>query len=156
MTAQMTFIWIGELKKSHFQEPVALYWKRLQHYYRVHEICLKDASGRLSPEQRRDKESTAVEDRLGNRDAPICLDQRGRSFSSEAFAEQLSSWLQDGSMRPCFIIGGAFGLSPQLLGKARLCLSLSPLTFPHELARLILLEQVYRAATILHNHPYHH
>jgi 23S rRNA (pseudouridine1915-N3)-methyltransferase len=155
MAAQITFIWIGQLKNSVFVEPVALYWQRLQRYYRLREVCLKDASGRLPAKQRVEQESQAVLNALDDRDTPICLDHQGKALASTAFAQYLRSWLEEPNKRPCFIIGGAFGLSRQLKQRSRLVLSLGPLTFPHELARLILLEQVYRAATILHNHPYH-
>lgn len=156
MAVKINFIWIGHLKKGAFHEAVSLYWKRLSRYYRIREICLKDSSGRLPPEKRVELESKAVKDNLDGGDIPICLDHQGQSFTSGIFARYLDSWLQEPNKKPCFIIGGAFGLSPELKKSSRLLLSLGPLTLPHELARLVLIEQVYRAATILHGHPYHH
>ena len=84
----------------------------------------------------------------------ICLDLNGRSYPSEAFASQLQTWRQSND-KLCFIIGGAFGLSPELVESCDACLSLSKMTLSHPLCRVILAEQIYRSWTIWHNHPYH-
>lgn len=85
----------------------------------------------------------------------VALDERGKSFGSEAFARQIARWRDDGRAGVSFVIGGADGLDPGLVGDADLTLSFSPLTWPHQLVRIMLAEQLYRTTTILSGHPYH-
>ena len=85
----------------------------------------------------------------------VVLDEHGKSISSQAFATQLGRWRDDGRPAASFIIGGADGHGRELLASADLTLSFSPLTWPHQLVRIMLAEQLYRATTILSGHPYH-
>ena len=85
----------------------------------------------------------------------IALDERGKSLGSEAFAARLGRWRDDGRAALSFVIGGADGLDPAFVASADLTLSFSPLTWPHQLVRIMLAEQLYRATTILSGHPYH-
>ena len=85
----------------------------------------------------------------------VCLDRQGEALSSAALAELLAKWRDGGAEGVAFLIGGADGLPPQTLAKAAKAISLGPMTLPHGLARIVLAEQIYRAATILAGHPYH-
>jgi 23S rRNA (pseudouridine1915-N3)-methyltransferase len=85
----------------------------------------------------------------------VALDEHGRTMASEPFASQLARWRDDGRPAASFIIGGADGLDPDFVRSADLVLSFSPLTWPHQLVRIMLAEQLYRATTILSGHPYH-
>jgi len=85
----------------------------------------------------------------------VALDERGKSVASEAFARQIGRWRDDGRPAASFVIGGADGLDPDFVARADLVLSFSPLTWPHQLVRIMLAEQLYRATTILAGHPYH-
>lgn len=85
----------------------------------------------------------------------VALDERGRAIASEALAHQLGRWRDDGRPAVSFVIGGADGLDPDFVAAADLVLSFSPLTWPHQLVRIMLAEQLYRATTILAGHPYH-
>ncbi|HEY0853738.1 MAG TPA: 23S rRNA (pseudouridine(1915)-N(3))-methyltransferase RlmH [Devosia sp.] len=85
----------------------------------------------------------------------VALDERGKTQGSEAFANQLARWRDDGRPAVSFVIGGADGLDPDFVKAADLTLSFSPLTWPHQLVRIMLAEQLYRATTILSGHPYH-
>ena len=85
----------------------------------------------------------------------VCLDRQGEALSSTALAELLAKWRDGGAEGVAFLIGGANGLPPQTLAKAAKAISLGPMTLPHGLARIVLAEQIYRAATILAGHPYH-
>ncbi len=85
----------------------------------------------------------------------IALDEHGKTMPSAAFALQLGRWRDDGRPAVSFLIGGADGLSPDLVRSADVTLSFSPLTWPHQLVRIMLAEQLYRATTILSGHPYH-
>ena len=84
----------------------------------------------------------------------VAMDENGRDWTSEQFADSLSSW-RDEARQPAFVLGGADGLDPQFKQQAPLCLRLSSMTLPHALARVVLVEQIYRAWSILSAHPYH-
>jgi 23S rRNA (pseudouridine1915-N3)-methyltransferase len=85
----------------------------------------------------------------------IALDERGKTLGSDDFAKRLARWRDDGKQAVSFVIGGADGLDPGFVANADLTLSFSPLTWPHQLVRIMLAEQLYRATTILSGHPYH-
>ena len=85
----------------------------------------------------------------------VALDERGKSIGSAAFASQIGRWRDDGRPAASFVIGGADGLDPAFVARADLVLSFSPLTWPHQLVRIMLAEQLYRVTTILSGHPYH-
>jgi len=85
----------------------------------------------------------------------VALDERGKSITSEAFASQLGRWRDDGRPAATFVIGGADGIEPEFARSADLLLSFSPMVWPHQLVRIMLAEQLYRATTILSGHPYH-
>jgi 23S rRNA (pseudouridine1915-N3)-methyltransferase len=85
----------------------------------------------------------------------VALDERGKLINSQALAERIARWRDDGKAAVSFVIGGADGLSPDFVSSADLVLSFSPLTWPHQLVRIMLAEQLYRATTILSGHPYH-
>ena len=156
MASGIKFIWIGKLKTTYWTAAQEHYWKRLSRYHRLEEVTLKDSPSHLPEIKRAERESQAIQARLAPRDLAICLDTSGTAMSSVRLARHLRVWTQDRNRSPCFIIGGPFGLSQDLLDTSQTVLSFGPLTLPHELARIILLEQLYRAATLNHNHPYHH
>ena len=85
----------------------------------------------------------------------VALDEHGRTLGSDDFAQRLAHWRDDGKQALSFVIGGADGLDPAFVKAAHLTLSFSPLTWPHQLVRIMLAEQLYRATTILSGHPYH-
>ena len=85
----------------------------------------------------------------------VALDERGKSLTSEAFANQLGRWRDDGRPAVGFVIGGADGIDPDFVSRADLVVSFSPMVWPHQLVRIMLAEQLYRATTILSGHPYH-
>ena len=110
----------------------------------------------LSEIDLRKKEAATLLEWLNKDDYLVALDERGRPLSSEGLADFLQARANDGTKQVVFLIGGAFGLDETILKRADLTWSLSNLTFPHQLVRLILAEQVYRACTILKNEKYHH
>jgi 23S rRNA (pseudouridine1915-N3)-methyltransferase len=132
---------VGKVRKGWLNEGVALYRKRLPG---LEVVELRD--GGMA------REAEAIRAALRPEEQLVALTEEGRSFSSEGLARQLQG---SGSGRLAFVIGGADGLDPALRAEARWQLSLSPLTFPHELARLLLLEQLYRALSIQQGGPYH-
>lgn len=154
--AVLRCIWIGKPKEPFFRDAAQHYLRRLQGFFTVEIVELKDAPGKLPPGERVLSEGRAILSRVGPRDRLIGLDERGEQASSRRLAERLSRWTEDANSRPCFVVGGAFGLSDEVRAAAHGLLSLGTLTLPHELARVVLLEQLYRAATILKGLPYHH
>ena len=132
---------VGKVRKGWVQEGVALYLKRLQG---LQVVELKDST----PE----KEAEAIRSSLRADEWPVMLMEQGTPLASIPFAQRLERL---GNERLAFVIGGADGLTDELKAAARWQLSLSPMTFPHELARLLLLEQLYRAQAILQGSPYH-
>jgi 23S rRNA (pseudouridine1915-N3)-methyltransferase len=140
-----------------FADPLTEYEKRLGRYfnYRVVEIREQTAGGATSPARVMGEEGKRILAKLPAGYQLVALDRRGESWSSE----RLAAFLDDAALRAmpgvAFAIGGAFGLSDDVLARADRRLSLSDLTFPHEMARVILTEQLYRAGTIQRGEPYH-
>lgn len=132
---------VGKVRKGWLSEGVALYLKRLPG---LEVVELRDAGMA--------REAEAITAALRPEERLVVLTEEGESFSSTALARRLEG---SGSERLAFVIGGADGLEPALRARASWRLSLSPLTFPHELARLLLLEQLYRALSIQQGGPYH-
>ena len=132
---------VGKVRKGWVLEGIATYLKRLPG---LQVVELRDAG--------KAKEADAVLAALQPGEQLVVLAEEGQTFASPAFAERLEG---SGSERLVFVIGGAEGIDPALKARASWKLSLSPMTFPHELARLLLLEQLYRALTIQQGGPYH-
>ena len=146
---------VGHVKTPHWREAAAHYKKRLSHFLRLEEVEVKDADAKLPPDVRKEQETGRLLKLLRPSDIPLCLDERGTYHDSRGFAELIRRFSDIGK-HPCFIIGGAYGLSEAATATAARRLSLGPMTFPHELARVVLLEQIYRAETILAGTGYHH
>jgi 23S rRNA (pseudouridine1915-N3)-methyltransferase len=104
---------------------------------------------------RKSDEAKALSVQLPAAGLVVALDERGKTLGSDDFAQRLSRWRDDGKQAVSFVIGGADGLDPAFVRAADLTLSFSPLTWPHQLVRIMLAEQLYRATTILSGHPYH-
>lgn len=153
---RIRFIWVGKLKKGWWQEAAGEYLRRIGPQLPCDEATVKDAPAHLDPEAKRVWEGERILEKLGPHDFPVALDEHGKTMTSPALAKKLTAWTEDPATAPCFIVGGAYGLSDAVLAACRARLSLSPMTFPHELARVILLEQVYRALSIAKGSPYHH
>jgi 23S rRNA (pseudouridine1915-N3)-methyltransferase len=149
-------ICIGKLKKAYWQDAAKTYIQRLKKSYSMTIIELKDGPNHLQPEQRMQVEAQAIQKKASPQDWFVCLDSKGETISSQQLAARLRSWHTTPGRTPCFVLGGAYGLPESLTAKCKMLLSFGPMTLPHELARIVLLEQLYRATTIISNHPYHH
>ncbi len=152
-------LFIGALKAEYFKNACDHYLTSLRRYVNVDERIIKDINPRRtgkSEAKRMSLEGEALLSKLEDRDLPICLDVTGKAVSSPKLASLLQGWLESEARVPCFIIGGPFGMDEAVLKKSVFRLSLGPITLPHELARVVLLEQLYRACTIMRNIPYHH
>ncbi|SDB49815.1 23S rRNA (pseudouridine1915-N3)-methyltransferase [Desulfonatronum thiosulfatophilum] len=147
---------VGRLKTPHWVAAAEHYVKLISRFTRLDQSVVKDAPGHLSPEARNEFEGRALLVGLGPKDLLLGLDVRGHAYSSEGFSAAMAQWLEDPVRRPCFVIGGAYGLSPPVLDRSDRLISLGTMTLPHELARVVLFEQIYRAMTILRGTGYHH
>jgi 23S rRNA (pseudouridine1915-N3)-methyltransferase len=149
------FLFVGQAKTPFFRQAEDHYLEAAGHSIATVRQVVKDArSG--NPEDRVRAEGREILARLAPRDFPVVLDGRGKMYDSKALAARLGAMVEDPGRAPCFIVGGAYGLSDEVLARAGEVLSLGPGTLPHELARVVLLEQVYRALSILRGAPYHH
>ncbi len=120
----------------------------------LHEVAGGVRRGQADPERIRAEEAQRLRSALPRRAYRIALDQRGQRMDSQAIAERLREWNRAGD-EIAFLVGGAEGLAGELIAECEERWSLSPLTLPHALVRIVLAEQLYRAVSILHNHPYH-
>ena len=148
---------IGKTEEAYLSEGQKVYEKRLQHYCNFETVYLTPppAIQKLPANRLKTKESELIQKHLKPGDYLILLDEKGRQFRSVEMASWLGKFQVSGIRRIVFITGGAFGFHESLYQLANEKLSLSSLTFPHQLVRLIFLEQLYRAFTILRNEPYH-
>jgi 23S rRNA (pseudouridine1915-N3)-methyltransferase len=151
---------VGRLKQGPERELAAEYRKRAEQVGRAFglrdiEIVEIRESKASDAERRRSEESIAITNVIPARAVVVMLDQRGTSLDSAALAGTLREWRAEDRPAVCFIIGGADGLAASLHGQARLRLAFGAATWPHQLVRVMLLEQLYRAGTILAGHPYH-
>lgn len=108
-----------------------------------------------SADARKTEEARAILGAMDGKSLAVVLDERGKSLSSEDFADRIGAWRDMGRPGLALVIGGADGLDPDLRQKADLVLSFSPMTWPHQIVRIMIAEQLYRATTILSGHPYH-
>ena len=149
---------IGKNNEPYIKEGVEDFTKRISKYYPVEWtiIPLPKNSGMMSEMDLKKKEGETVLQWLKQDDYLVALDEHGKQFLSEGLSEFLQERASASTKNLVFLIGGAFGLDAAVLKRAQMKWSLSQLTFPHQLVRLILAEQVYRACTILQNEKYHH
>jgi len=153
--SQILLLAVGKLKLTENKSLCQNYLERLSHYTKFEMIEVPDASG-LDPDRQKIKESESLVEKIKAGDFVILLDETGKEFTSRAFAEKIQSLYNAAHKRIVFVMGGAYGLSDALKKRGQLTLALSQLTLPHELARVVFLEQLYRAHTILKGEKYHH
>ncbi len=156
----ITIISVGKLKEKYLKAGIAEYLKRMKSYANVKIIEVSDepAGNNLSAkeiEQVKEIEGQKIIEKIPERSEVIALDLRGKQLSSEEFAEHIDETMTYGSSHIVYIIGGSHGLSNEVLKQTQLKISFGKLTYPHQLMRLVLVEQIYRAFKILNNEPYH-
>ncbi len=147
---------VGRLSEDWLKQGAAEYLKRLQRHYSIEIVELKEEQGQLKDVAglvRR--EGARILERIPADAVAIVLDEKGKQISSEGLAERLQEEMLHAGRDWCLVIGGPYGLDPAVRSRADLLLSLSKMTLTHQMARLLLLEQLYRSGTILRNEPYH-
>ena len=151
---------VGKLKEKYLKDGIAEYTKRISRFSKLEMIELSDER---TPDKASESENQKILEiegqrilsKVGDRDFVIVLAIEGKTFSSEEFSQQLEEASIKGFSTPTFIIGGSLGLAPIVKKRANLSVSFGRLTLPHQLMRLVLVEQIYRAFTIQQGSPYH-
>ena len=157
---RVTIIAVGRMKSGPERELVSRYLDRARNTGRQLGLTGFDVteiaeSRQSSSAARKRDEAAAITTACPKGASVIALDEKGRAQTSDQFTSQIASWRDSGIADICFVIGGADGLDPQWRQSAQLAMAFSPLTWPHQLVRIMLSEQLYRATTILSGHPYH-
>lgn len=149
---------IGKTDDKALQSLIDDYTKRLSFYIKFELDIIPDLKNAksLSQSQQKEKEGELILSKISSSDQMILLDENGKSFSSMAFSAELQKKMNAGIKTLVFVIGGPYGFSDAVYAKASGKISLSAMTFSHQMVRLFFIEQVYRAFTILRNEPYHH
>ena len=155
---KITLVVIGKTDDKFITEGLKKYQNRLKHYISFEYIELPDVkkNKNLSQEQQKKMEGMSLLNIIKPGDYVVLLDEKGKTFSSREFASYTEKRMIAGTKRMLFIIGGPYGFSEEIYKMANDKVSLSKMTFSHQLVRLIFFEQIYRAMTILKNEPYHH
>jgi 23S rRNA (pseudouridine1915-N3)-methyltransferase len=154
---KVTLIAIGDHEDKYLAEGFDLYVKRLQHYISFDTQIIPSLKKKgQSKEAIMQAESKEILKKIAPADLLILLDEKGKEFSSVELAAQMQKYFNMPGKKMFFLIGGAFGFSQEIYARANQKISLSKLTFNHQMARLFFLEQLYRSMTILKGEPYHH
>ncbi|HEX5651637.1 MAG TPA: 23S rRNA (pseudouridine(1915)-N(3))-methyltransferase RlmH [Chitinophagaceae bacterium] len=155
---KISFWSIGKNHEPYIKTGVEDFTRRISNYFKVdwNIIPVPRNAGMLSELDLKKKEGETILDWLQKEDYLVVLDEKGKTFSSESLAAFLQTRANQSTRQLIFLIGGAYGIDNAVMKRANYTWSLSPLTFPHQLVRLILAEQIYRACTILKNEKYHH
>jgi 23S rRNA (pseudouridine1915-N3)-methyltransferase len=155
---KITLILNGRTEQKFFQEALTFYLQRLKHYIPLE--CIEIPSPRalksLTEEQIKEKEYELIQKQLSPGDTLVLLDEHGKEFRSLEFAKYLQTKMNQSTKNLVFICGGPYGFSEDLIKKCTEKISLSRMTFSHQMVRVFFAEQLYRAFTILRNEPYHH
>ncbi len=149
---------IGKTDNKQLQHLILEYQQRLKHYVKFDFEIIPDIKNakNLSETQQKEKEGSLILKSLSNTDILILLDENGKQYDSVAFSAHIQKKMNAGHKRLVFAIGGPYGFSDVVYEKSLETISLSKMTFSHQMVRLFVVEQLYRAFTILRNEPYHH
>ena len=149
---------VGKTSFPYLQTGIEIYEKRLKHYipFKIEVLADLKNTKNLQANQVKEKEGAMILKKLSPQDHLLLLDENGKQYDSVAFSNFLENKLQTSAKRLVFLVGGAYGFSDAVYQRANGKLSLSKMTFSHQMVRLFVVEQIYRGMTILRNEPYHH
>ena len=155
---KISFLWIGKTDEGWLKEGIDVFMKRLEHYisYSVYVIPSPKKIPKNDVEKQKEMEGDAILSKITSSDEVHLLDQRGQAYSSEGLAEFLQKRMSASTRHLVIVAGGPFGFSEKVYKRANGLISFSKLTFSHQMIRLLVCEQVYRAFTILRGESYHH
>lgn len=151
-------ILIGNTSESYLKEGMAEYFHRIKKYNSIDIVEIKDVKNakNLSHDELKKKEGQEIQHHLHPGDFVVLLDDKGKQYTSLHFADFLQAKMNISTKQLVFIVGGAYGFSDEIVKLAKEKVSLSAMTFSHQLIRVVFLEQLYRAFSILNHSPYHH
>tara|TARA_B100001248_G_scaffold143493_1_gene107757 strand:+ start:17422 stop:17895 length:474 start_codon:yes stop_codon:yes gene_type:complete len=154
---KIVLVCLGATNNHYLQEGISNYTKRLKHYinFEIKEIIVSKNKKSSNKNIIMNMESDLILSYLSQNDYVILLDEKGKIYNSKSFSKKIENFLLHSQKRLIFIVGGAFGFNDKLKTRANEMLSLSNMTFSHQIIRLLFLEQLYRSFTIINNHPYH-
>ncbi|MCF8219490.1 MAG: 23S rRNA (pseudouridine(1915)-N(3))-methyltransferase RlmH [Bacteroidales bacterium] len=154
---EILFLLIGQTSEDYLKQGMEIYQSRIRHYIKfdVKEVRLNKKELKKDPEEQKKAEGSALLKQIKTTDFVILLDEHGQEYTSKKFAAFLQKKMNAGKKRIVFVVGGAYGFDKQITERANAEIALSRMTFPHQLIRLLFLEQLYRAFTILKGEPYH-
>ena len=154
---KIVLVCLGATNNHYLQEGISNYIKRLKHYinFEIKEIIVSKNKKSSNKNIIMNMESDLILSYLSQNDYVILLDEKGKMYNSKSFSKKIENFLLRSQKRLIFIVGGAFGFNDKLKTRANEMLSLSNMTFSHQIIRLFFLEQLYRSFTIINNHPYH-
>ncbi len=155
---KVALVLVGKTVNKHFVELIDEYAGRVKHYIGFDIITIPELKNTksLSVDQQKQQEGDLILKQLQAGDHVVLLDEHGKEFRSVEFSSYMEQKMQTVNKRLVFVIGGPYGFSPDVYGKANEKISLSKMTFSHQMVRLIFVEQLYRAMTIIRGEPYHH
>ncbi len=155
---KITLLSISKTTEKYLQEGITIYENRLQHYCKFQRIEIPDLknSKNLSFDQQKQKEAELILSKITTTDFVVLLDENGKELSSQGFSKEIATWMNRSVSHVVFVIGGPYGFDQSVYDRANYKLSLSKLTFSHQMVRLFFVEQLYRAYTIIKGEPYHH
>lgn len=155
---KITLLCIGKTDDQHISQGIEVYTKRLKHYISFQQIIIPDLknSKNLTEAQQKEKEAQLILKQISNLDYVVLLDERGKTYSSMEFSAFLEKQMIGSVQHMVFVIGGPYGFDNSVYDRANGKVSLSKMTFSHQMVRLFFVEQIYRAFTIMRGEPYHH
>ncbi len=148
---------VGKSEEKYLREAVEIYLKRLTHYINFEIVVLPDVKNakNMSVSELKDKEAELILKHSAKTDKVVLLDEKGKEFSSVEFSKYIEKQMNASLKTLAFVVGGAFGFSEKVYSQANEKLSISKMTFSHQMIRLLFVEQLYRAFTIIKGEPYH-
>ncbi|SOD15484.1 23S rRNA (pseudouridine(1915)-N(3))-methyltransferase RlmH [Pedobacter xixiisoli] len=155
---KITLIAIGKTEDKYLIEGIEKYLNRLKHYINFNMVIIPDVKNtkNLTEAQQKTKEAELILKQLNNSDVVVLLDEKGKKYTSVQYAQYINKQMVGSVQNLVFIIGGPYGFDESIYKRTNSSISLSDMTFSHQMVRLFFVEQLYRAFTILKNEPYHH
>ena len=153
---EIQLLFVGKTKKKYLFDELESYKIKILRFIKFSFVCVdKSKTKKTNTKQLKEKEYQQIQKKITPNDIVVILDEKGKMFNSIDFASEIKSYINTGKKRVLFIIGGAYGLSKKFYDDFPIRIALSRMTFSHQMIRLFFCEQLYRAFTIINNHPYH-
>tara|TARA_E500000081_G_scaffold30426_1_gene34116 strand:- start:13 stop:486 length:474 start_codon:yes stop_codon:yes gene_type:complete len=155
---KIVLLTLGKTSQKNIKDEILLFSKRLSHYtdFELQEIPRLKSSTKISKSELKKSEGQMIMKYINSNDYVVLLDENGKSYSSIDFSKKIENFMLNSFKRVFFVVGGAFGFSDELYSRCNEKVSLSKMTFSHQMVRLFFIEQLYRAFTIINNEKYHH